>query len=114
MKRIFKNVIAIAASLFVFKSEAKNSEINNRVIRIRSAISEQVTNEKNTSAERLITYLEAEHDLTNTINTSANWNNWNWNNWNNWLKSTWNNWSKNSLPNWNNWLKSNWNNWMKF
>lgn len=109
MKRIFKTVLAIGASLFISKSEANNSEINKRVVRIRTALSKQIPNENRPSAEKFINYLEAKHDLSGSINLSANWNNWN-----NWLKSTWNNWSKNSLPNWNNWLKSNWNNWMKF
>ena len=106
MKRIFKTALAIASSLFISKAEAKNSEINNRVVRIRAELSQQMTNEKSASSDKLINYLELKHDLYCSIDASVNWNNWN-----NWLKSTWNNWSKNSLPNWNNWLKSNWNNW---
>ena len=109
MKRIYKTVLALAASLFITKTEAKISEVNNRVVRIRFALIQQVESKQNDKAENLITYLQAKHDLDSSINSSVAWINWN-----NWLKSTWNNWSKNSLPNWNNWLKSNWNNWMKF
>lgn len=109
MKRIFKTILTLAASLFISKSEAKISEVNNRVVRIRVALSQQVNVKQNTEADNLISYLQSKHDLNNAINSSVTWPNWN-----NWLKSTWRNWNKNSLPNWNNWLKSNWNNWMKF
>lgn len=109
MKRIFKSILTLAATFFISKSEAKISEVNNRVVKIRAAIIQQVEVSGNSEAKELITYLQTKHDLDNIINSSVGWNNWN-----NWLKSTWNNWSKNSLPNWNNWLKSNWNNWMKF
>ena len=106
MKRIFKSILTLAATFFISKSEAKISEVNNRVVKIRAALIQQVEVSENSEAKELITYLQTKHDLDKIINSSVGWNNW--------LKSTWNNWSKNSLPNWNNWLKSNWNNWMKF
>jgi hypothetical protein len=116
MKRIFKSILTLAAAFFISKSEAKISEVNNRVVKIRAALIQQVEESENTEPNELITYFQTKHGLDNIINSSLglnNWNNWLKSNWNNWLKSTWNNWSNYSSPNWNNWLKSNWNNWSK-
>ena len=71
MKRIYKTVLALAASLFITKTEAKISEVNNRVVRIRFALIQQVESKQNDKAENLITYLQAKHDLDSSINSSV-------------------------------------------
>ena len=119
MKRIFKTALAIAASIFISKANAKNIEINTRVIKIRKALSEKsiekATDEK---AKNIINYFEVTHDLDNALaseksefsdswttwHNNPNWLTWtNWNNWNNW--NTWHTWE-----NWHNWQNYSWNN----
>ncbi|MFM2285132.1 MAG: hypothetical protein RLZZ543_629 [Bacteroidota bacterium] len=96
MKRNIKAIFTVISGLLFIKANATESKVNERVFKIRKALSET----PNDKSEGLINYFNSVEDTDNIVpkdESLGNWHNrigWSQNWSNNWEQKSWRSWNK--------------------